>query len=49
MTKEEFLKLPVWDVQRELDDIRKRLGRIEMHLINIRGSRRPAKPESKEQ
>ena len=31
-------------IEQKLDDIRKRLGRIEMHVISIRGPR-PAKKE----
>jgi hypothetical protein len=32
-------------VQQSLDDIRKRLGRIEMHLIAIRGPRQRPKEQ----
>jgi hypothetical protein len=43
--KEEKPKVEPKTVDEKLDDMRKRLGRIEMHLINIRGARQAKKEQ----
>ncbi len=42
---QELRKVEPVTVDEKLNDIRKRLGRIEMHLIAIRGPRQPKKDE----
>jgi hypothetical protein len=45
MDQEQKQKVEPVTVDEKLNDIRKRLGRIEMHLITIRGPRQPKKEQ----
>ena len=45
METQEKPKVEPVTVEEKLNDIRKRLGRIEMHLIAIRGPRPPRKEQ----